>query len=91
MGSDRSILLVTDVLRLSGIEHQIEYRCNEAVNSAGYDRKEEVATGSRGKAFGLKRTVVDDDTADESQEKCQQKTNKFGVIHDKTPFIYEKI
>lgn len=69
--SSLSVLLVADVVGLSGIEGEVADRSNETVDTEGDYCKEDVSESSRCVAFGLEACVVDDDTTDPTEEKCQ--------------------
>ena len=79
--SDQLVLLVTDVLILSGIEEEVADRSNEGVNTHSDVGKKEICPGSRGEAFGLELGVVDDDASDETEEEGQQKADDVFVVH----------
>ena len=85
MSSDKSVLLVTDVLFLGGIEEEVADGCNEGVNTHGEVSKKEICPRSRGEAFGLELGVVDDDASDEAEEEGQDKANYVLVVHGKSP------
>ena len=74
-------LEVANVLFLGGVKAQIADGGNQAVQTEGDQRQEEVSGGSAGVAFGLQRRVVNDEAADETQEEGQQKTNQIVVGH----------
>ncbi len=80
-----SVLLVADVSGLGGIEEQVADGSHQRVNAERDVGEEEVSHRSGGVAFGLQRSVVDDDTTDKAEEERQQKTNQLVVIHDKSP------
>ena len=76
---ERLILLVADVLLLSGIKGQVADGSNQAVDTEGDHGQEDVSAGSTGEAFGLQGGVVDDQAADPTQEKGQQETDEIVV------------
>ena len=75
------VLLVADVACLCRIKAQVADGSYQGVNAKGQVCQEEVSSGSAGVAFGLQRSVVDDEAADETQEEGQQKTNQIVVGH----------
>ena len=77
---EKLVLLVTDVLCLSGIESEVADSCYQTVDTEGDHGQEDVSTGSAGKALGLQRAVVNDQAADPTQEKCEKKTNQI-IVH----------
>jgi hypothetical protein len=85
---DQSILSVADILVLSGIKGQVADGSNQRINTHGQIGKNEVSPRSGGEAFGLEGRVVDDDTTDKAEEKCQQKANNVLVIHSDSPYKY---
>ena len=85
----KSVLLVTDVLILSGIEEEVADGSNEGVNTKSDVSEKEIRPRSGGKAFGLQLGVVDDDAADPTKEEGQQETDDVLGIHDKSPFEIE--
>ena len=82
------VLLVTDVLCLCGVEHEVADGSNQRVNTEGQVCEDEVCPGSGGPAFRLQGSVVDDNAADPAQEEGQQKTNEVLVVHDNAPYKY---
>ena len=83
------VLLVTDVLSLSGIKEQVANRSYQRIDTKGQVRKEEIQTGSGGISCGLQRSVVDDDATDPTQEKSQKETDEIVVVFHchGSPFI----
>ena len=79
--SDQLVLLVADVLVLSGIEEEVADRSNEGVNTHSDVGKKEICPRSRGEALGLELGVVDDDASDETEEEGQQKADDVLVVH----------
>ena len=82
----KSVLLVTDVLFLGGIEEEVADGSNEGVNTKSEVCKKEVCPRSRGKAFGLELGVVDDDASDKAEEEGQDKANYVFGVHGKSPW-----
>ena len=69
----KSVLLVTDVLFLGGIEEEVADGSNEGVNTKSDVSEKEIRPRSGGKAFGLQLGVVDDDASDKAEEEGKQK------------------
>ena len=82
---DRLILSVADILVLGGIKGQVADGSNQRINTHRQIGENEISPRSGGKAFGLEGGVVDDNATNEAEEKRQQKTNEFVVIHSKSP------
>ena len=70
----RSVLCVTDVLLLCGIEGKVADGCNDRIDTAGEDTEEKICKGSTGVTFGLECRVVDDDATDPAEEEGKQKS-----------------
>ena len=76
----RLVLLIADVLGLSGVKGKVADSCNKAVDTAGKHRKEDVCACSGCKSFGLKRCVVDDKASYPAKEECEQKAHEIVVV-----------
>ena len=83
-----SILLIADILFLSGVKGQIADRSNQAVDAEGDRGQEEVSAGSAGETLRFQGRVIDDQAADPTQEEGQQKTNEI-LIHFLFSFLLE--
>lgn len=70
----RLLLDVSEVAGFVLVEEQVENRSNERIDSECDDSQNEVQEGPRLESVGLQTSVVDDETADESQEERQKKT-----------------
>ena len=68
-GRKGSSLFVADVLFLCRIKEQIADGRNQTVDTKGDHGQKDVRAGSGSIALGLERGVVDDQTADPTQEK----------------------
>ena len=79
-GFFESVLLVADVLGLSGVEHQVADRSDEGINAAGDVAEDNISAGARGVTFGLQRGVVDNKASDPAEEEGQEETNDL-VVH----------
>ena len=71
-----SVLLVTDISGLRGIEEEVADGGNQTVDAEGDCGQQDVSTGSAGETLGLQGSVVDDQAADPTQEEGEQKTSK---------------
>ena len=71
---------IADILFLGRIKEKVADRSNERINTQSKISKDEVRPSSGGVAFGLQRSVVDNQTADPTEEERQQETDQFGVI-----------
>ena len=89
-GRKGSSLFVADVLFLCRIKEQIADGRNQTVDTKGDHGQKDVRAGSGSIALGLERGVVDDQTADPTQEKGEQKTNEIVVIHFVPPTVKYK-
>lgn len=87
----KSVLLVTDVLILSGIEEEVADGSNEGVNAKSDVSEKEIRPRSGGEAFGLELGVVDDDASDKAEEEGQDKANYVFVVHGKSPLFIDYI
>ena len=75
-----SVLLVTDVLFLGGIEGKVADGSNQTVDTQSHHGQKQVATGSGGVALGLQGSVIDDQTTDPTQKEGQKKACDV-VVH----------
>jgi hypothetical protein len=91
MSSDKSVLLVTDVLFLGGIEEEVADGCNEGVNTHGDVCEKEICPRSRGEAFGLELGVVDNDASDKAEEEGKDEANYVFVVHSESPLFIDYI
>ena len=80
-----SVLLVTDIIRLSRIEGKVADRSNESVNSKSNGGKNEVEPGSGSVTLRLKRGAVNDDASYPAKEERKKETSDFVVFHSRSP------
>ena len=87
----KSVLLVTDVLILSGIEEEVADGSNEGVNTKSDVSEKEIRPRSGGKAFGLQLGVVDDDASDKAEEEGKDEANYVFGVHSESPLFIDYI
>ena len=77
----QSIFLeIADVLATTGIERKIANSRNQRINFKSDYPKEKISAGSRFPALRFQIGMIDNKTADESEEKSQQKSDQISRI-----------
>ena len=79
------VLRITNIL-FCRVEAKIAYGRHQRINTKGQVRKYKICKCSAGMALRLQATVVDNKTADPTQEEGQKEPNNFLTTHNLSPF-----